>query len=279
MFSNSYRMQHDGLLSLSRNSSSKIIPSHYITSTSLIIDPFSVADNKPLVGNDSPTSFSHLSGTRSGICTLIRSFVSVISIPAIIPAFRRLSMPIQLSLTPSVGRKVTGTLFGNRKGHVSFAVQYNPQSAPVLIIELALSTAALVKEMSSGLVRIALECEKQHSRLGARGGNGKLFNEPTWTMYCNGRNYGYAFSRACLDSDWHALSTVQSVSVGAGVLPMLEGGRKSNAGGSGGGSEGEFLYMRARFQRVVGSRDSEAYYMMNLDGNGGPELSIFLLRI
>lgn len=68
------------------------------------------------------------------------------------------------------------------------------------------------------------------------------------------------------------LSTVQSVSVGAGVIPVLEGG-------GGCGSEGELMYMRARFERVVGSRDSEAFYMLNPDGNGGPELSIFLLRL
>jgi hypothetical protein len=29
----------------------------------------------------------------------------------------------------------------------------------------------------------------------------------------------------------------------------------------------------------VGSRDSEAFYMMNPDGSGGPELSIYLLRV
>ncbi|CAI9301365.1 unnamed protein product [Lactuca saligna] len=279
--SNSYRMKHDhSLLSLSRTSSSKIAPSNYITCTAFIVDPFSINDNKPLVGKSSPLSYSRLSRTRTGISTLIRSLLTIISIPAIIPTFRRLSLPIQLSPTPSLGRKVTGTLFGNRRGHVSFAVQFDPRSAPVLIIELSISTAALVKEMSSGLVRIALECEKkQHSRLSGRRGEIKLFNEPTWMTYCNGRNCGYASARACSDSDWYALSTVQSVSVGAGVLPVLEGGRKSSAGGSCGESEGEFLYMRARFQRVVGSRDSEAYYMMNMDGNGGPELSIFLLRV
>ncbi|CAH1419381.1 unnamed protein product [Lactuca virosa] len=269
-------MRYDGLLSLSRNTSSKIIPSTYITSTSFVIDPSYAADSKPLVGKGFPLSFRRLSRTRSGISTLIRCFLTVISIPAIIPTFRWLTLPSQLSLTPSLGRKVTGTLFGNRRGRVSFAVQYDPRSTPVLIIELAVSTAVLVKEMSSGLVRIALECEKQQSRLGARGRDGKLFNEPTWTMYCNGRKCGYASSRACSDSDWHVLSSVQSVSVGAGVIPMVEDGRKRNSGGE---SEGELLYMRARFDRVVGSRDSEAYYMMNPDGNGGPELSIFLLRI
>jgi uncharacterized protein (TIGR01570 family) len=41
------------------------------------------------------------------------------------------------------------------------------------------------------------------------------------------------------------------------------------------------MYMRARFERVVGSRDSEAFYMMNPDCNngGGPELSVYLLRV
>lgn len=56
-------------------------------------------------------------------------------------------------------------------------------------------------------------------------------------------------------------------------------GKRKGGGGGGGSSEGELLYMRARFERVVGSRDSEAFYMLNPDGNGGPELSIFLLRI
>ncbi|GJW34314.1 MIZU-KUSSEI 1-like protein [Tanacetum coccineum] len=266
-------MKHDSLLSLSRNSSSKIIPSNYI---SFAIDS---SDDKPLVGKGSPVSFTRFSKTRSGFSTLIKSFLNVISIPTSLPSFKWLSIPTHLSLTPSLGRKVTGTLFGNRRGHVSFAVQYDPRSAPVLIIELALSTSALVKEMSSGLVRIALECEKQHTRLKGRvGHDGKLFNEPMWTMYCNGKKCGYTSSRACSESDWHVLSTVQSVSVGAGVIPVVEDGRKSDVGGCG-GSEGELLYMRARFERVVGSRDSEAYYMMNPDGNGGPELSIFLLRI
>lgn len=140
----------------------------------------------------------------------------------------------------------------------------------MLLIELATSTSALVKEMSSGLVRIALECEKKG---GGGGGNGRsLFGEPVWSMYCNGRKCGYAMLRSCTEFDWFVLSTVKSVSVGAGVIPLVvEGG--------GGSPEGELLYMRAKFERVVGSRDSEAFYMMNPDGNGGPELSIFLLRI
>ncbi|KAG8371969.1 hypothetical protein BUALT_Bualt12G0018100 [Buddleja alternifolia] len=227
--------------------SNKIIPANFIRTTSSLN---SVDDlhHGPLVRRTSTTSaaaFHRLNKTRFTVSTFLRSILSIFTFPSILPSCRFLNTPTHLSITPSLGRKVTGTLFGHRRGHVSFAVQYDPRSEPVLIIELAVSTSTLVKEMSSGLVRIALECEK-----------------------C-----GYAASRECTDSDWHVLSTVQSVSVGAGVIPVVDNE------GKGGASEGELLYMRARFERVVGSRDSEAFYMLNPDGNGGPELSIFLLRI
>ncbi|EFJ27206.1 hypothetical protein SELMODRAFT_167931 [Selaginella moellendorffii] len=176
-------------------------------------------------------------------------------------ACRRMSLPGGPSESSALGSRVTGTLFGNRKGHVHFAVQEDPKSPPVLLLELTTPTSTLVKEMASGLVRIALECERTMNR-------GKLFLEQVWTMYCNGRKSGYALRRICSDSDLQILRMVQAVSMGAGVLPMDEEG-----------ADGELMYMRARFERVVGSKDSEAFYMMNPDGTGGPELSIFLLRI
>ncbi|XP_019186735.1 PREDICTED: protein MIZU-KUSSEI 1 [Ipomoea nil] len=265
-------------------SSKKIIPAnHYQRSTSVYHDTSEEFFDRSLIrkggAGSPPVEFQRLGKTRSGVSALLRSLLSIISFPTILPTCRWLHIPTQLSLTaPALGRKVTGTLFGHRRGHVSFAVQDDPRSEPAVLIELAVSTSALVKEMSSGLVRIALECEKTAPPPSSRGGGGgrhvKLFQEPVWTMYCNGRKCGYAQSRSCSPSDWHVLSTVQSVSVGAGVIPVVEDAEKN-----GGASEGELLYMRARFERVVGSRDSEAFYMMNPDGNGGPELSIFLLRI
>lgn len=87
-------------------------------------------------------------------------------------------------------------------------------------------------------------------------------------MYCNGRKTGYGMKKVCSESDKEVLRLLQAVSMGAGVLPTeIEG------------AEGELMYMRARFERVVGSKDSEAFYMINPDGTGGPELSIFLVRI
>lgn len=168
--------------------------------------------------------------------------------------------------------KVTGTLFGCRRGHVHLAFQdAGPKSPPSLLIELATPTAELVREMSTGLVRIALECDKRKSSSSAAAGQvgGKLAEEPVWRTYCNGKRSGYAVRRGCGAAEWRVLRAVEPVTVGAGVLP-----------GSVTGGQGELMYMRAQFERVVGSRDSEAYYMLSPeDGPGGPELSIYLLRV
>lgn len=262
-------------------SSKKIIPSsNFNRSTSVsssIPENEEYYSGKLLItrgGSHSPVSVQRFNKVHSRFTSLVRSLLNIIAFPSVIlPTCKWLTIPTHLSVTPSLGRKVTGTLFGNRRGHVSFAVQDDPRSEPVLLLELAMSTATLVKEMASGLVRIALECEKTGPVQTGKARAGRLFHEPMWTMYCNGRKCGYATSRACGGLDWHVLTTVQSVSVGAGVIPVVEDGRKAGA------SEGELLYMRARFERVVGSRDSEAFYMLNPDNNGGPELSIFLLRI
>ncbi|KAI4381518.1 hypothetical protein MLD38_007583 [Melastoma candidum] len=208
-----------------------------------------------------------------GLSSLLKSFLGFLSLPATnltlsFSPCKRLSLAPPPYVGSPLGRKVTGTLFGPRRGHVSFAIQEHPQSNPVLLLELATTTSALVREMSSGLVRIALECEK-------RAPMARLLLEPGWSMYCNGRKCGHATSRKSTGLDLHVLRTIGNITVGAGMIPIID----EDGGKSGGNSEGELLYMRAKFERVVGSRDSEAYYMLSPEGNGGPELSIFLLRI
>ncbi|GMH08159.1 hypothetical protein Nepgr_009999 [Nepenthes gracilis] len=270
-------------------SSEEIIPSnHRCHRPSSTYSTFGSSSDSVAVPNTAivrrdffPVPLPRLSKMRSDFSSFIRSILSIFSLQNFaVPTCRWINIPNHLSIVPSTGRKITGTLFGLRKGHVSFAVQSDPRSEPVLLLELSLSTSALVKEMSSGLVRIALECEKRATAVapGESARQAKLFQEPVWTMYCNGRKCGYAMSRACSEFDWYVLSTLQSVSVGAGVIPLVEN-PKSGREGCSGGPEGELLYMRARFERVVGSRDSEAFYMLNPDGNGGPELGIFLLRL
>ncbi|GER31915.1 hypothetical protein STAS_07948 [Striga asiatica] len=151
---------------------------------------------------------------------------------------------------------VVGTLFGPRRGPVHLAIQASFNLRPSFLVELATPTSVLVKEMASGLVRIALECERRPEKKGPR-----LEEEPVWRTYCNGKKCGFAMKREWGPEERKVLDAIGPISMGAGVLP------------------GEIMYMRAKFERVVGSRDSEAFYMMNPDGNAGPELSFYLLRL
>ncbi|CAA2993206.1 Hypothetical predicted protein [Olea europaea subsp. europaea] len=163
------------------------------------------------------------------------------------------------------GSRITGTLFGYRKGRVSLSIQENPKTLPTLVVELAIQTNVLQKEMSLGMVRIALESEKRPEK-----DKTKLLEEPLWTMYCNGKKSGYGVKKEATEEDLNIMEVLKAVSMGVGVLPG-----KSEAEGP----DGEMAYMRAYFERVVGSKDSETLYMLSPDGNNGPELSIFFVRI
>ncbi|XP_074271579.1 protein MIZU-KUSSEI 1-like [Silene latifolia] len=168
-----------------------------------------------------------------------------------------------------VGSKITCTLFGYRKGRVSLAMQENPKCLPTLVIELAMQTNVLQKEMSLGMVRIALECEKNVEKVHKI----RLLDEPIWTMYCNGKKMGYGVKREAMDDDLNVMELLKAVSMGAGVLPG-----KSEIEGC----DGELAYIRAHFEHVVGSKDSETLYMLSPDANAnvdGPELSIFFVRL
>ncbi|RWR78423.1 protein MIZU-KUSSEI 1-like protein [Cinnamomum micranthum f. kanehirae] len=164
------------------------------------------------------------------------------------------------------GAKVTGTLFGYRNGRVSLSIQENSRCLPSIVLELAMQTSFLQKEMSLGMVRIALECDK---RLGEKE-RMELLEEPLWTLYCNGKKSGFGVKREATEDDLKVMELLMPVSMGAGVLP----GNSDVEG-----SDGELAYMRAHFEQVVGSRDSETLYMLGPDGNSGPELTIFFVRI
>lgn len=167
---------------------------------------------------------------------------------------------------PSASAVMIGTLFGHRKGRVNLAIQEDPKVAATFVIELPISTTAFQKEMATGLVRIALESEgRSHKKW--------LMDELIWAVYCNGRKMGYSVRRKQpTGEEAHVIQLLRGVSAGAGVLPSPPPSDKE-------GIDGELMYMRARFERVVGCKDSEALYMVNPDGNGWPELSIFFVRV
>lgn len=166
---------------------------------------------------------------------------------------------------------ITGTFFGYRKGRVSFCLQDDIRSFPLLLLEFAVPTAYLAREMQHGLLRIALECDHHRHRHPLKPNTScSLFDVPVWSMYCNGRKVGFAVKRHMTVTDIAVLKLMQSVSVGAGVLPLPS---KSSDD-----SDSDLLYLRASFERVVGSSDSESFHMINPIGCSGQELSIFLLR-
>ncbi|KAF8409851.1 hypothetical protein HHK36_002369 [Tetracentron sinense] len=170
--------------------------------------------------------------------------------------------------TESGSSTLTGTFFGYRKGRrVSFCLQlqdhHDSRTSPLLLLEFAVPTAFLAREMQYGLLRIALECP----RSGSSNINSSLFNVPVWSMFCNGRKVGFAVRRQVTDTHISLFKLMQSVSAGAGLLPVEP---KSQ--------DGDLMYLRASFERVTGSPDSESFHMINPVGSSGQELSIFLLR-
>ncbi|KAF5189649.1 Mizu-kussei [Thalictrum thalictroides] len=156
---------------------------------------------------------------------------------------------------------VIGTLFGHRKGHVCFCIQHDRLNCkPSLFLEFSIPTYLLVKEMQCGLVRIALECTRTDLSYCP------LHSIPIWGMCINGRKVGFASRRKTSDKDRLVLKTMQSTTVGAGVIPMVCG------------EEGELIYMRANYERVIGNANSESFYLINPDGGMGQEFSVFLMR-
>lgn len=189
------------------------------------------------------------------------------SLPIITPVCKFPTLPMGIPDTHRTisGARVTGTLFGYRKGRVSLSLQETPRCLPTLVVELAMQTSVLQKELSSGMVRIALECEKRPDK-----DKTKILDEPLWTMYCNGKKSGYGVKRDASEEDLNVMELLKAVSMGAGVLP----GNSDVEG-----PDGELAYMRAHFERIVGSKDSETLYMLSPEGNNGPELSVFFVRI
>ncbi|KAF9589441.1 hypothetical protein IFM89_023759 [Coptis chinensis] len=71
------------------------------------------------------------------------------------------------------------------------------------------------------------------------------------------------------DNDLNTMQLLHAVSMGASLLPSDSANMP----------DGELTYMRTYLECVVGSKDFETFYMMNPDGNSGPELNIFFVRI
>ncbi|CAK7342770.1 unnamed protein product [Dovyalis caffra] len=160
---------------------------------------------------------------------------------------------------------VIGTIFGSRRGHVWFCIQHDRLSTkPLLLLELSIPTHQLVKEMQCGLVRIALECDRSELN------SVQLRSVPVWTLNCNGKKAGFALRRKATEQICLMLKTMQSMTVGAGVIPAGFGASSDSE---------EIMYMRANYEHMVGGADSESFHLINPEEYPGQELSVFLMRI
>ncbi|OIS95941.1 PREDICTED: protein MIZU-KUSSEI 1 [Nicotiana attenuata] len=210
---------------------------------------------------------------------LLRSLVELL-IPSCYCTFVEPTEPVQ-SKKPAVSSfnyhrpssasntsNITGTIFGYRKGKVNICIQTNPNSStPLLLLELAVSTSTLAREMRGGILRIALESSNDDGI--HENSSSSLLSMPIWTMYCNGKKVGFAVKRKPTKSDLQVLKQMESVSVGAGTV---HGNNKEI------NREEDMMYLRGKFERVHGSCDSESFHLIDPEGSMGQQLSIFFLR-
>ncbi|KAF6986208.1 hypothetical protein CFC21_003995 [Triticum aestivum] len=175
---------------------------------------------------------------------------------------------------------IVGTIFGSRSGRVTFCVQRDPAVPPPFLFELSVPMQSLAAEMASGLLRIALECHRSSGRSSAPGAAGENAaaagggSRPrnVWTASCNGRDAGHAVRRPPTEWERGVLESMRTMTAGVGALPAAEQQE---------GISEEVMYMRATYERVVGSKDAVSYHLISprTAGDSPPqELSLFLLR-
>ncbi|KAF3439235.1 hypothetical protein FNV43_RR17510 [Rhamnella rubrinervis] len=165
---------------------------------------------------------------------------------------------------------ITGTIFGYRRGKVSFCIQTNSKSTsnPILLLELAIPTTVLAREMRGGFVRIALECATPGYPSSGSGNCYSLLSMPVWAMYCNGRKVGYAMKLRPSKPDLDALRLMSSVVAGAGIITGKELNRVDD-------DDDQLIYLRGNFERVYGSAGhSQSFHLIDPEGCMGQELSI-----
>ncbi|XP_040989732.1 protein MIZU-KUSSEI 1-like [Juglans microcarpa x Juglans regia] len=177
------------------------------------------------------------------------------------------------AFSTSSSTTIVGTIFGFRHGKVRLCIQTSYNSTnPVLLLQLAVPTTTLAREMQGGILRIALESTATRQGFSTADNSCSLLSMPVWKMYCNGRKVGFAVKRQPSKADMEALRVMSAdhVLVGAGVISGKELQR-----------EDELMYLRANFERVCGSANSESFHLIDQDGSStstSQELSIFFFR-
>ncbi|KAL8196229.1 hypothetical protein R6Q57_025229 [Mikania cordata] len=97
---------------------------------------------------------SYKKGKQTKVFRVVRSVFR--SFPIVKHATGRFPLPGSRVTDSHRTKCVTGTLYRYHEGRVSLAIQENPKTLPIMILELELTTDVLQNEMSLGLVRITL---------------------------------------------------------------------------------------------------------------------------
>ncbi|KAL3684134.1 hypothetical protein R1sor_002156 [Riccia sorocarpa] len=177
---------------------------------------------------------------------------------------------------------ITGTFYGSRRGKVTFCIQEDPTGPPLILLEFDMSTYSLLKGMSSRQIKIDLKCEKSRTSLSKQGvrrdgsQTPDILLEPIWSLFCNGKEVGLAINRISSEGDRNILKLMQSVNMGAGVIPSRKGSNVMMM------PEHEIMYMRAQYLREKSRgrfQESLVLHLINPYGSSGEKLIISISRL
>ncbi|CAA6657723.1 unnamed protein product [Spirodela intermedia] len=144
-------------------------------------------------------------------------------------------------------------------------LQLDPSAPPHLFVELPLIATEFAAGIRDGGWRISLECLSLDDVTAAKP---LLEATEVWKVSLNGMKAGLATRPQMTEREARLLEVTRTVSTGAGILPPIQRRRRLRG----------CKYLRGSFDRVVGSPDSESYYLVDPDGDLSHVLSFFFYR-
>ena len=182
-------------------------------------------------------------------------------------AFRLRDLPFFFAPSAGGAAPVTGTFIFHEHGKVRLCLQFEPSSLPYIFLDLPITTADFVAGVRGGGWRIAFACNDS-------GGKEKppLHGEKVWEVSFNGKKAGFATRPEMTERDTLLLHATRKVSTGAAIMAPQAAETATTEGMR------RCKYLRGKFERVVGSVDSESYHLVDPEGDLGQVLSLFFLR-
>ncbi|CAA7393837.1 unnamed protein product [Spirodela intermedia] len=170
---------------------------------------------------------------------------------------------------------VTGTVICHENKKVRLCLQLDPSAPPHLFVELPLIATEFAAGIRDGGWRISLECLSLDDVTAAKP---LLEATEVWKVSLNGMKAGLATRPQMTEREARLLEVTRTVSTGAGILPPDIAAAAPASPSQSPEGTGGCKYLRGSFDRVVGSPDSESYYLVDPDGDLSHVLSFFFYR-